>query len=112
MIDENPAWLTVKKGATVGRSAPQSARFSGSCLENQQYTGSKINPTPKLYTMAGKTKLYLTEGTDYEIIGYYNNIKKGTATVLIRGIRDYSGVKSISFKIAAADNNLIWSGAF
>ena len=81
-------------------------------IENQQYTGSKINPTPKLYTMTGKTKVYLTENMDYEIIGCYNNIKKGTATILIKGIHDYSGVKSITFKIAAADNHLIWSGAF
>ena len=81
-------------------------------IENQQYTGSKINPTPKLYRVTGKTKSYLTEDEDYEIIGYYNNIKKGTATILIKGINDYSGVKSVSFKIAAAEYNLIWSGAF
>ena len=77
----------------------------------QQYTGSSVEPEVKLYTMTGKTKTYLTE-KDYEIIGYYNNIKCGTATVLIRGTGAYSGVKSITFKIASADNKLIWSGIF
>ena len=77
----------------------------------QQYTGSCIEPEVKLYTLNGRTKTYLTE-EDYEIIGYYNNIKRGTATVLIRGTGAYSGVKSITFKIASADNKLIWSGIF
>jgi len=77
----------------------------------QQYTGSEVRPEISLYTKTGKTKNYLTK-EDYEIIGYYNNIKKGTATILVRGINDYSGVKSITFKIIAADNKMIWSGVF
>lgn len=77
----------------------------------QQYTGSAIKPEVKLYTLTGKTKNYLTE-EDYEIIGYYNNIKRGNATVLIRGAGAYSGVKSITFKITSADNKLIWIGIF
>lgn len=77
----------------------------------QQYTGSSIEPEVKLYTLTGKTKNYLTE-EDYEIIGNYNNIKRGTATVLIRGTGAYSGTKSITFKITPADNKLIWFGIF
>lgn len=77
----------------------------------QQYTGSGIEPEVKLYTLTGKTKNYLSE-EDYEIIGYYNNIKRGNATVLIRGTGAYSGVKSITFKITSADNKLIWIGIF
>ena len=77
----------------------------------QQYTGSGIEPEVKLYTLTGKTKNYLTE-EDYGIIGYYNNIKRGTATVLIRGTGAYSGAKSITFKITSADNKLIWFGIF
>jgi len=41
-----------------------------------------------------------------------NNVQKGTATVLIRGRNAYSGVKSITFNITAADNQSIWSGLF
>ncbi|MDE7132399.1 MAG: hypothetical protein K2O65_11460, partial [Lachnospiraceae bacterium] len=77
----------------------------------QQYTGSSIEPEVKFYTMTGKTKNYLTE-EDYEIIGYYDNIKRGTATILIRGTGVYSGTKSITFKITSADNKLIWIGIF
>lgn len=76
-----------------------------------QYTGSEIKPAVRLYTQTGKTKNYLTE-EDYEIIGYYDNVKKGKATILIRGINGYSGVKSITFQITAADNKTIWSGIF
>ena len=76
-----------------------------------QYTGSEIRPEVSLYTQTGKTKNYLS-AEDYEIIGYYDNVKKGKATILIRGINGYSGVKSITFQITAADNITIWSGIF
>ena len=36
---------------------------------------------------------------DYEITGYRLNINKGTAYVDIKGIGNYGGTKSISFKI-------------
>lgn len=85
------------------------ARFDK--IASQQYTGNEIRPEISLYTQTGKTKNYLTE-EDYEIIGYYNNVKKGTATILIRGTNAYSGVKSITFKITAADSQSIWSGIF
>lgn len=40
-------------------------------------------------------------GYDFEIISYSGNINKGTATAVIRGIGDYSGTKTIKFKITA-----------
>ena len=40
-------------------------------------------------------------GYDFEIVSYSNNINKGTATAVIRGIGDYSGTKTIKFKITA-----------
>lgn len=43
------------------------------------------------------------EKYDYEIISYSNNIYKGTATAVIRGIGKYSGTKTIKFKIAAKE---------
>ena len=45
------------------------------------------------------SNVLLTKDKDYEILGYYNNVKKGTATVIISGKGDYCGVKAISFKI-------------
>ena len=66
------------------------------------YTGKKIEP--------GKEKLSVSIGgaelneEDYEIIGYYNNIKAGSkAYVQIRGAGGYTGVKLVTFKIRAVD---------
>lgn len=64
----------------------------------QQYTGSAVTPEIRLYEKTGKTKNYLTS-KDYEIIGCYNNTKRGTASILVRGKGAYSGVKRITFKI-------------
>lgn len=57
----------------------------------QEYTGEEIRPQ---VTIGG-----LTEGIDYEVSAYYNNVRKGTATVLIRGKYRYSGYRLIKFKI-------------
>ena len=38
-------------------------------------------------------------GTDYEIAAHSNNTSKGTATVVLKGIGDYSGTKTFKFKI-------------
>ena len=48
----------------------------------------------------GQTKT-LIMGTDYEIplSSYANNINKGTATAVIKGIGSYSGTKTVKFKI-------------
>lgn len=67
-------------------------------IENQQYTGSALTPEVRLYTQTGKIKTYLTE-EDYEVIGFYNNTKRGTATILVRGKGAYSGVKRVTFRI-------------
>ncbi|MBD5470663.1 MAG: hypothetical protein HDR19_05995 [Lachnospiraceae bacterium] len=39
------------------------------------------------------------EKAAYEIVSYSNNINKGTATAVIKGTGDYSGTKTIKFKI-------------
>lgn len=48
--------------------------------------------------MGGKP---LTYGTDYTIVegSYRNNIKKGTASVVVKGLGDYGGEKTLKFKI-------------
>ncbi len=38
---------------------------------------------------------------DYEIIDYKNNLKKGTATITLKGIGNYGGTKNYTFKIKA-----------
>ena len=81
-------------------------------IAKQQYTGSEITPDIRMYVKNGGGKIYLTKGKDYQIVGYYNNIKKGTASILIKGIGKYSGSKMITFKIVAANNDRIWKGIF
>lgn len=49
----------------------------------------------------------LTQNTDY-IVSYSNNTSGGTGSVIITGINDYTGTKTVNFKIAA--NTLTGSG--
>ena len=87
-------------------------------ITENQFTKAKITVTPQTYT--GK-RIYLskedirvtiknangttelTYGTDYEIIedSYVNNLKKGTASVKVRGLGKYGGTKAVKFKIQA-----------
>ena len=106
------------------------------------YTGSAIEPHDKAWltengitggagtsnpwldvTMkAGKETITLHETAQdaagakqpgqYEILGYYNNVDKGTAYVLIRGINGYSGIRAVKFKIAASDVKNSWGGVY
>ncbi|MCR4962017.1 MAG: leucine-rich repeat protein [Lachnospiraceae bacterium] len=81
------------------------------------YTGKAIEPKALsvTYTVgSGKNKitLSLTEGTDYVIAGYYKNVKRGTASVVIEGRGEYTGTKTINYKIVAANNKNAWRGIF
>ena len=66
------------------------------------YTGMEIELEETDLTVtikeAGQSKL-LKMGTDYKIVPYSNNINKGTATAVIKGIGSYSGTKTVKFKI-------------
>ena len=44
--------------------------------------------------------------SDFEIVSYTNNIKKGTAKVTIRGLGNYGGLKTQTFKIK--EKGFIW----
>ncbi len=66
-------------------------------VKAQYYTGKAVEPTKDdIVVKFGKVVL---AKTDYEIVGYSNNVNKGTGKVIIRGIGNYGGVKTISFKI-------------
>lgn len=69
----------------------------------QAYTGNHVMIKASDITSAtikdGKAKKTLKLGTDFEIAAYRNNIKKGTATVIFKGIGDYAGEKKVQFKI-------------
>lgn len=88
-IDISKAKFTLKKGLVKP--------YTGSAitLEASDFDSEKVT-----IKVNGETKK-LTMGTDYEIVpyAYANNVNKGTATAVIRGIGEYSGTKTIKFKI-------------
>lgn len=64
------------------------------------YTGSAVKPEITV-TYQGQT---LTEGTDYRISTYSNNVNAGTdATLTVAGLGNYIGSKTVSFTIAKRD---------
>lgn len=66
-------------------------------VDDQEYTGRKRKP--------GKDQIHVTlngaplGNSDYEIVGYENNVNQGTAKVTIKGSGNYGGTKTVSFKI-------------
>lgn len=74
----------------------------------QQYTGAEVKPGKDAITIEMKENGRWVEkdASIFEIIGYSNNIKKGTAKVTIHGIGEYGGSKTASFKIIAKP--MIW----
>lgn len=76
-------------------------------IDPQEYTGEAITLTPgkNIHLYANNTDAKKTQNeisTDYyEIVEseYKNNIKAGTAKVTLRGLREYGGTKTYSFKI-------------
>ena len=83
------------------------------------YTGDAIEPgqtdQPGLILTSGSGKKLktLTEGVDYEIVGYYNNILPSKkAIILVRGIGEYKGIKAFKFTITARPVASHWGGVF
>lgn len=71
--------------------------LSFSKISAQVYTGKQIKP--KITVKKGSTTL--TKGKDYSVT-YKNNKNIGTASVIIKGLGNYTGSKKISFKIKPA----------
>lgn len=76
----------------------------------QQATGGPIEFTGEnagklvVSVKDGKDTIPLVQGVHYET-EYYNNILPGTATLIIKGKDDYTGTKTVSFKINAVSIN-------
>lgn len=58
------------------------------------YTGQELTPGVNLTY----NKMKLTEGVDY-VVSYSNNVEKGSAQILITGIGNYTGSRTVKFKI-------------
>ena len=72
-----------------------------------EYNGGKVKFTEEML-VEGKLELTdkstgkkLVYGTDFIVVGYKNNTKKGTATVTVQGIGEYGGTKNVKFSIVS-----------
>lgn len=73
-------------------------------IDPQEYTGEEIllSPGIEIHAYANNTDANKKQNElygCYEVVEYKNNIKAGTAKVTLRGIGDYGGTKTYSFKI-------------
>lgn len=67
-------------------------------IRTHQYNGEAISPDAKdIIVKIGKKQLEY--GKDYIVEGCYNNVNKGNATIVLKGIGEYSGYKSGVFRI-------------
>ena len=82
-------------------SSKEISSLSFSKISNKAYTGKAIKPS--VTVKDGDTKL--KKGTDYTV-SYKNNKNIGTASVTIKGKGDYTGSKTIDFKIVPAKTKL------
>ena len=85
---------TGTKTATFKITQANASSFTISAIEDQPYTGSAITPA---ITVTFSNRI-LSQGTDYTV-SYSNNVNKGTATVTVTGIGNFTGTKSTTFKI-------------
>ncbi len=65
-------------------------------INDQTYTGNAVQPSVSV-ALSG---VALEAGSDY-VVSYANNINAGTATVTITGKGNYTGTKTVTFKITA-----------
>ena len=70
-------------------------------ISNKAYTGKAIKPTVTVKDGSKK----LVKGTDYTV-SYKNNKNIGTASVTIKGKGNYTGSKTIEFKIVPSKTTL------
>ena len=77
-----------------------------------QFTGT--DDARNAYITVNKQKEYLVLGKDFEVVpgSYVKNINKGTAKVTFRGINEYGGSKTVSFKIGQRSIQEYWNGIF
>ncbi len=92
-------------------------------IADQVYTGNEIlitdmsqftetNEHRNAYVTVNKEKQYLTIGEDFEVIpgSYQKNVSQGTATVMLKGINNYGGTKTVKFKIVKKSVVTNWGG--
>ena len=86
---------------STSSSSKNISSLSISKISDKTYTGKAIKPS--VTVKDGDTKL--KKGTDYTV-SYKNNKNIGTVSVTIKGKGDYTGSKTIDFKIVPAKTTL------
>lgn len=83
------------------RIAQASISSASVSIPKQTYTGQAITPGKDQITVRIKGKP--VDAGQYEIVpgSYKNNVRKGTASVTIRGVDNYGGTKTVKFTIRA-----------
>ena len=100
----------VVKAQTTYRVVPASIANAKFAVNDKKYTGKEIKLTAKDFTQAElKDGTKLTLDKDFVIDSYVNNVKKGTASVTIKGIGNYGGTKKVTFKITSRDVKWWWN---
>lgn len=87
--DKNISKATIKVNPQVYTGSPVELKKEDIAEITMKIKGEKVSLTPD----------------DFEITGYTNNVKKGTAKVTIHGLREYGGTKTVTFKINAQPMN-------
>lgn len=72
-------------------------------VQAKVYTGKAITIDAQDFTKIKIGTTDLVYGQDYEVVedSYVNNVKKGTASVTIKGLGNYGGTKKVTFKITS-----------
>lgn len=100
------------KVSAVYRVVPASIATAKVTVKAQVYTGKAITLKETDFTQVVlKDGTKLTYGKDFEIVegSYVNNIKKGTASVTIKGIGNYGGTRKVTFKITSRTMAWWWN---
>ncbi len=107
------SYRILKKNCDIAKATIQ--------IKNQSYTGCPVLiteqsqfTTGKVFIKIGNEKRELLLGEDMEVVpgSYIKNINRGTAKVTFRGIHDYGGTKTVSFKIGTRSVGDFWKGVF
>ncbi len=80
-------------------SASISKAKASSPVAVKEYTGKSVILTENDLKNALYLDKTLVQGTDFEVSCYFNNVSPGMAKVMIRGLKDYAGMKTLNFKI-------------
>ena len=88
-----------EKDFTKVKVAAIQKKYTGKAVELAEADFVNADGSGKV-TIGGESLVY---GKDFEIVpgSYKNNVKKGTATVTIKGCGEYGGTKTVKFSVGA-----------